>query len=264
MSVFQSKCVLCHGQDVKKPPLGFGYVLDLKRLAADKERLEALGALVASGNMPTPQSKTGPLSDAQKATVKAWIAAGAPEAKTDVTSVLPNQPVPAGAGQPPQDGAATSQQPEPAYFLRTIEWVGKFHLLVLHFPIALIFVAAMCEGWLWWQGLGYERVSFGPMATVRFCVVLAALFAMPTAIFGWLHALSGSGASQPTTLLLHRWVGTLAFVMLAATAVLDEYDWRTFKRTVPTRAMIFLSALVIGVTGHFGGMLVHGPSFLDW
>jgi mono/diheme cytochrome c family protein len=37
-AVFQAKCSECHGPQVPKPKGNFGYVLDLKKLAAESRR----------------------------------------------------------------------------------------------------------------------------------------------------------------------------------------------------------------------------------
>ncbi len=257
LQVFQNKCVLCHGPDVKAPPLGFNWILDLPRLAKDHERLMNLGILVQAGNMPPNNSKTGPLSQAQKAAVGAWIAAGAPDAQP-----ANNEHEPAPGGDVPQTLRVDDLNQEPALYLHVLQWLGKFHLLLLHFPIALIFMAALAESWYWWQGDVVWMDT--PPGSIRFCILAAALFAVPVAILGWLHAMGGNGASQPETLLLHRWVGTGGALMLCLTAWFSEHDVAQRSRSVVTRAWIYGSALVIGVTGHFGGLLVHGPNFLDW
>jgi mono/diheme cytochrome c family protein len=85
-AVFQSKCTGCHGPDLPKPQGRFGYVLDLKRLAADREKVipgrpaeSELWALVEHDEMPPSDSPHGPLTPSQKETIRDWIAAGSPE-----------------------------------------------------------------------------------------------------------------------------------------------------------------------------------------
>jgi uncharacterized membrane protein len=263
LAVFQAKCASCHSPQAKKVEGKFNYILDLPRLATDKEKLENIGLLVASGNMPPPT--VGQLTLEQKETVLAWIKAGAPKAnpssllpedpKTVGPTVLPEQPAPVAEVSVP-----SAEAPGPA--LHFFEWLGKFHLLLLHFPIALVFVAALFESWYWYN----QRNDWNEATpdAVRFCLLLAAAFAVPVAVLGWLYAMGGHGASQPGTLLLHRWAGTLGALLLILTAVLSEGDIPRRERRWPTRAMIYVSALTIGVTGHFGGMLVHGADFLDW
>jgi mono/diheme cytochrome c family protein len=84
--VFAAKCAGCHGADLPKPQGRFGYVLDLRRLAASPEIVipgrpaeSELWQLVEHDEMPPPDSPHGPLTAAEKETVRAWIAAGAPE-----------------------------------------------------------------------------------------------------------------------------------------------------------------------------------------
>jgi mono/diheme cytochrome c family protein len=84
--VFQAKCAGCHGPDLPRPRGRFGYVLDLKRLAADPEKIvpgrpaeSELWALVEHDEMPPPDAPRGPLTPAEKEAVRAWIEKGAPD-----------------------------------------------------------------------------------------------------------------------------------------------------------------------------------------
>jgi mono/diheme cytochrome c family protein len=83
--VFQAKCAGCHGSDLAKPQGRFGYVLDFERLAADAEKVipgrpaeSELWLLVEHDEMPPSDSPHGPLTSAEKESIRAWIAAGAP------------------------------------------------------------------------------------------------------------------------------------------------------------------------------------------
>src|SRR4051794_33956711 len=67
-AVFQAKCSECHGPQVPKPKGNFGYVLDLKRLAADPKKVvrsrpeeSVLWQLVRDEMMPAEGAKAGPL-----------------------------------------------------------------------------------------------------------------------------------------------------------------------------------------------------------
>ncbi len=145
-----------------------------------------------------------------------------------------------------------------------LDWIGKFHVLILHFPIALAVAAAFREAWSMWCGWRRPNSSRASAEEdVHFCLLAAALFVVPTTITGWLHALDGSGAGQPGTLQLHQWLGTLACVLVVAAAVLAEMDMHAGHRWWPTRVLIFVAALTVGITGHFGGMLVHGADYFS-
>jgi hypothetical protein len=131
-------------------------------------------------------------------------------------------------------------------------------LLLLHFPIALLIAAAAGEGW------SVVRKSRDPEPAVRFCVLLGATAAVNTAALGWLHALGGFGVGMPQTLALHRWLGTAAALWVVVTAVCSERDARRGERGLDTRVLLFVGALLIGLTGHFGGILAHGEDFFAW
>jgi len=86
VGVFRSKCTGCHGPDLQKPKGRFGYVLDLARLAGDREKIvpgrpaeSELWELVDRDEMPPPDSPQGPLTQEQKEVIRDWIAAGARE-----------------------------------------------------------------------------------------------------------------------------------------------------------------------------------------
>jgi hypothetical protein len=84
--VFAAKCTGCHGSDLPKPQGRFGYVLDLKRVAANPEMVipgrppeSELWLLVEHDEMPPADSPRGPLTSAEKDVIREWIADGAPE-----------------------------------------------------------------------------------------------------------------------------------------------------------------------------------------
>jgi len=91
LGIFSAKCSGCHGPNLPKPRGGFGYVLDLARVAANPEMVvpgtpeeSELWELIRRREMPPDNAPTGPLSDEQKEVIRAWIAAGAP-----ANSILP-------------------------------------------------------------------------------------------------------------------------------------------------------------------------------
>src|SRR5262245_3967652 len=87
-AVFAARCAGCHGPDVARPRGRFGYVLDLRRVAANPEMVipnrpdeSELWILVQRGEMPPDDSPSGPLSADEKEVIRRWIAAGAPDAR---------------------------------------------------------------------------------------------------------------------------------------------------------------------------------------
>ena len=252
-AVFAAKCAGCHGPDLAKPKGRFGYVLDLKRLAANPEMVipsqpteSELLVLVERDEMPPKDSPHGPLTPAQKEVVRAWIAAGAPGA----SSTPPNSPAPIRAEPTTPAPLATPD--------RILRLVGKFHLLMIHFPIALVLAAGLGEMLSLW------RRSSTPSESVRFCLLVAALAAIPTACLGWLHALAGNGVGSPQLLLAHRWFGTTAAVWLVVAAVCSERDSRRGVRSRSVRLLLMLGILLTVLTAHLGGRLAHGDDFFSY
>lgn len=67
-----------------------------------------------------------------------------------------------------------------------VERIGSLHLILLHFPIALINMLVVSEAlWIWLKKPIYEYAS-------RFLVVSAAVISAPTAIFGFIYSYSTS------------------------------------------------------------------------
>lgn len=239
-SVFAARCAACHGSDLAKPKGRFGYVLDLGRVAGNPEMVipsrpeeSELWILVQRGEMPPDDSPAGPLTAEEKEVIRRWIAAGAP----DVSEQSPVDDSPAPVASP---------------LRRTLRWLGKFHLLALHFPIALAVAAGLAELCSVW------RRSPAPSAVVRFCLWLAAGAAVPTIAFGWLHAID-NGLSSPGLLLAHRWLGSAAGALLLAAALC--YEWG--NRAWWARLVLFAAVVLTVATAHFGGLLAQGVHFLD-
>jgi uncharacterized membrane protein/mono/diheme cytochrome c family protein len=248
--VFAAKCAGCHGADLAKPKGRFGYVLDLRRVAENPEMVipsrpdqSELWALVEHDEMPPADSPHGGLTYAQKDIIQKWIAAGAPDALSDAADSLPS-----GQTEPEQVTSAG----------RVVRWLGKFHLLLLHFPIALVFVAGACEVWSVW------RRSPVPSEAVRTCLWLGAVAAIPTMALGWLFAASGNGVSSPQLLTAHRWLGTSAALWLVITAVVSERDTCRQARSRSVRVLLTAGLVVTALTAHLGGLLAHGEDFFRY
>jgi uncharacterized membrane protein len=140
---------------------------------------------------------------------------------------------------------------------RLFAWFGRFHVLVIHFPIALLAAAALAEAIAVW------RRSWIPSPVVRFCVLLGAASAMAAVALGWLHADVGGFGSASNILAIHRWLGTFAGLGATALAVVSERENRRGRRSVSFRIALWTAACVIAATAHFGGLMVHGKSFFD-
>jgi hypothetical protein len=263
-AIFAEKCTQCHGANVPRPKGKFGYVLDLNRVAANPKLVarsrpeeSKLWQLVRDEKMPPKTAQKGSLNEGQRKTIREWIAAGAP-----ADSRL--APAGTGAATGPADrdtdeaGSAPSQgSSEPVAQL--FGWLGRFHVTVIHFPIALLIAAALGELWCAWRRI---RTPWPP---VQFCVFVAAAGALAAVPLGWLLADYGAGgAGTPDLLQLHRWIGTAAGVSAVGLLALSQVDARRQSRSWLFRILLWIGALLVGAAGHFGGLLVHGEHFFDW
>ncbi len=126
---------------------------------------------------------------------------------------------------------------------------GRLHVVLVHFPVALLLVAAALT--FWPSGREEHAVAAGWCLSLGLCGALAA------AASGWVLAT----LEPPGDRLLrwHRAAGLLATgaALLAwlATRV------RTLDRPLLRRGSLVLTALLVGLTGHLGGLMVQGE---DW
>jgi uncharacterized membrane protein len=134
--------------------------------------------------------------------------------------------------------------------------VGRFHPLIVHFPIALVMIAAWAEG----VALATHDSRWRAVAVIN--VRAGALFAFAGAIAGWRLA-STFGIDSSPLMQWHRGLGVAATVLTAAAAV------ATFKTRVGSlrdlwiyRIALASAAIAVAATGHVGGLLVWGADFL--
>ncbi len=262
LAIFQSKCASCHSPQAKKVKGNFNFVLDLKKLAADPEKIvpgdpcnSDLWKLVSSGNMPPNDSPTGQLSEQQKQSVRAWVVAGAPPPLSVADSQTPRDSVPVDSQEPSPDPPDVAPPIVLSWWQRSLILFGKFHLLLLHFPIALVFVALGLEAYR------CCRPAFVSLWGISDCLWASAASSIPVIALGWIHSISyGHG----TDLFYHRWLGTFAGALMALAALLAHRDSQKGHRSLLTLLGLIVAALVTGLAAHFGGSMVHGDGFLNW
>jgi len=137
-----------------------------------------------------------------------------------------------------------------------MSFIGKFHPLIVHFPIALVLAAAAAE-------LGLIATLRPAWRTVAVTNIRAgAALGVVTAITGWLFAAS-QGVDATMSLEWHRWLG-MAGVAGAIGAALLSFGLHAASRRAAFgyRVTLFVTALLVAITGHLGGTLVWGGGFL--
>lgn len=140
-----------------------------------------------------------------------------------------------------------------------LHWLGHFHVVTVHFPLGLLLAGAVGE--LVWLATRRRWVRDG----VRFCIWAGMLGTLITVPLGWL-LLGGDTQHDDAITAGHRWMGTLMFFWVIALVVVMERARRVHRRgwRWAYRFLLFAGAVALGVTGHLGGMLVHGEGYLSW
>ncbi len=124
-----------------------------------------------------------------------------------------------------------------------VAWLGRWHPLVLHFPIVLLLIAIFL-------GLTGKTVP-------KSLLTVAVLSALVTAILGFF--LGKEVPIKGDLLLRHQWLGGATAVIAALWYALNSMG---LERAVYTKALQVLLIGTIGFTGHYGGMVTHGEEFL--
>lgn len=255
---FDSKCNDCHGSHLERPKGKFGYVMDLKRVAANEDWVtdrkaskSELFRLVNEDEMPGKDSKSGPATAAEKLALRHWIEMGAPTAlpaalvkrQTELLAAHPEEPVHAPAAHQ-------------TFLAKLLAWIGRFHAASTHFPIALLMVAVLSE----LLALLTKKESW--LSCTRLLVLLGAGSAVSTAVLGWLNAYAG--VSQ--VYQIHKWLGTataLWSLVSAGCAVLFECREGSPERA-RLRGALLLGALLVSIAGFLGGAITFGLDHYNW
>ncbi|MDB6174637.1 MAG: hypothetical protein JWL59_3948 [Chthoniobacteraceae bacterium] len=262
LDIFKAKCVDCHGADLPRPKGKFGYVLDLKRVVetpkyvvkGDPEKSD-IYTLVRDDDMPGDDANVPPLTENEKAIVKRWIEMGAPSDLPPATESASAQAV---AAEPSIFPITVHPMP---LWKQGFRWLGRFHPLSTHFPVALMFVAVLAEAFAWWSR------REGWIETVRFLVVIAALGGVSAAGLGWLNAWFTSYVGQSASILLwHRWLGTgtAVWAVICAGLIMTHECREGSLQRARFRGALLLGAFLVGVTGFLGSALIYGLDHYNW
>jgi uncharacterized membrane protein len=137
---------------------------------------------------------------------------------------------------------------------RLLDWLGRTHPVIVHFPIAF-FPAA-----LFTAVVGRRRPGFA--TPVQFLVVAGGIIAPNSALLGWFNGGFSLYDTDPL-MMAHRWLGT---AIGAGGFALGIWAWhRPWEhRGAGMIAALTAMTIAIAVQGWFGGALVHGVDHFSW
>lgn len=136
-------------------------------------------------------------------------------------------------------------------------FVGRFHPMIVHFPIGLILLAGMLE--LFAAVHRPFRVLRYSTAVVLF---LGSVSAVGAAIAGYL--LSLEGGYDPGLVQTHMWLGLAVAIGASLATVLKLRSHRRQPRSLDRIYAVVVAATIatLMVAGHVGGSLTHGSGYL--
>ena len=232
------KCGECHSKNLRAPKGGFGFIENLAKVRTEyfqpKDPQDSdlwIWLFDPEDPMPPKKAKQGPLSAKELALMRWWLAAGAP--------------------LPQAKGDSTIEAIPPA--TNESNFVAAMHPVFVHFPIALILLAACAEILRILKGEAFRLV-------VRLALGIGALAAVCATLSG-LQAADHEGYLE-ATVETHERLG-LATTILAVLAWIC-LEWALKKNghkrlELIFRLALFSAALLVAWGGHEGGLLVFGP-----
>lgn len=130
-----------------------------------------------------------------------------------------------------------------------LQWLGSFHFIFLHFPIALIVITVVSEGLF----VLYSSPIFDGAS--RFMLISAAILSFPTALLGLAYSYTAPYDGLLADFLWwHMWLGFTTAIFAIIVAFLREYG-----RNKIYYACLFLLFLLVNITGYLGGGMTFGP-----
>lgn len=128
-----------------------------------------------------------------------------------------------------------------------MDWIGRFHPVLVHLPIGMLILAAI------FQFLKGKQEEW--QKAIQFTLMIGFWGAVLACVAGWIQANEGGYAGR--SLFIHRWGG----IAIALVTFL-LWRWQKSERSDKYRSLAY-AAMLGGLTyiGHQGGTMTHGA---DW
>src|SRR5882672_9051243 len=122
-------------------------------------------------------------------------------------------------------------------------YFGRFHPVLVHFPIAVLLTAI---GFEWLSGRkGFRKIR----KSVRWLLLLGFLSAFVSAVTGYLHA--GDGEFDAEMVNTHQWLGILVTLVSGVACLLVRSKQKELRLAYVV--MLGVLTILIALAGHTGG-----------
>jgi uncharacterized membrane protein len=133
-----------------------------------------------------------------------------------------------------------------------MNFIGRFHPLLVHFPIAILLLAFLFELLGRNQRFSHLKPSIIPM------LFLGSLSAILSSISGYF--LSQEGGYEANTIFYHQWGGIFTSLLALGLLILKiRFSKLSFWLNITFFALI---SILLTITGHLGANMTHGEEFL--
>ncbi|MBM1106826.1 DUF1553 domain-containing protein [Aurantibacter crassamenti] len=136
-----------------------------------------------------------------------------------------------------------------------LQLLGRFHSLLVHFPIGLLVVA------LFFELLTLKGKRQSLRAGIHLMIFVGAVSAVVAAMLGWLLRTYDDYSGELVT--NHQYLGIATAVLAVITAVLLRSTLKgKFSNYRTYRGGLIVTVILLSITGHLGASLTHGEDYL--
>jgi uncharacterized membrane protein len=128
------------------------------------------------------------------------------------------------------------------------QFIGRFHPLAVHFPIALILLALLVEG------IGLFQWGKSIQSSAGFILGLATASAIAAAFLGWM--LGRNGGYEGGLVTRHMWGGISLAAALVVCCAIRAWNGKLYG------VALFATVCLMAWTSDQGGKLTHGEGFM--
>ncbi len=134
-----------------------------------------------------------------------------------------------------------------------VYFLGRFHVLALHIPIGVILAVALLE-----ILARFMKRCESMRAASPYLWGVAAVSAIVTVILGYMHYTEGGFEGPSVT--RHMIYGTIVAVIATVTWGLSLFGRRWFHQAAVPLSVLLV--VLVSITGHYGGNITHGSTYL--